>query len=125
MKQENNGIAPVSYTNFAFDPDEVVGKIELSNPAKADLENRKIGFLKLFRFASKSDWILISLSLTGAIVRGPSYFLLGYFFIVTMTDALISEGNKNTATEWNSTSNFNSMRCNATNITSPMYVNKM
>ncbi len=125
MQKENNSIIriiPASYKTFSFDRDEVLGETETVNRAKIDLQDSKIGFLKLFRFASKADWILISLSLSGAFVRGPSYFLLGYFFVVTMTDALIFEGIKNAGTEWNSTLNFNSMRCKAGNGSSPMCV---
>ena len=85
-------------------------------------EKNKIiySYLQLFRFASKLDWILMVFGFLAAIGRGPSFFLLCYFFI-GVADVFIAESNSNEVAEWNERPLNYTESCNATINRPTMY----
>lgn len=71
-----------------------------------------ISYFQLFRFASKSDWILIILGFIAAIGRGPAGFFHGYFYM-GLVDVFIAESKKNE--QWNGYLN-STEQCNGTGM---------
>ena len=97
--------------SFSFDKlSESVSKSEASDINK--VQEKNIGFVHIFTFASKWDIVLMSIGCIASIVKGPVQFIFGLFMLNLINIFVAGSSDSTNGMTNNATSNGTNHDCN-------------